>query len=370
MGKKGKGEGKGKGKGSAKKKNKEAEQEAANQLLLQDLKNLRVLYTQQSQHFITEPMATVVNRINKAIVNVEVIDKLIITSQPMSLNDMYALTTSVQTYNALNAICLWMVTLDLKALEALSKLFALHQNMATLHLIECGITESMSEVLASIPRNAKALTTLVVDHNPLRSSGLANLFLGIREHRTGTTLMRVSAKYCDCGWECCEGIASTLSKNQSIEELDLTGNRIGNIGLIPFSRALAQNKTLKLLNVASNQISDRDEPPISTLDTSVNTGAENTGLETLDLRGNHVGDKGGECLLEMLKLRKQAVSAKRAEPLLVHITERMREELFEKIWEVNSAMRDMVKKKGGGKKGKGKGKKKVSLRQCTRLCQN
>ncbi|KAJ3010281.1 RNA-DNA hybrid ribonuclease [Thoreauomyces humboldtii] len=77
-------------------------------------------------------------------------------------------------------------------------------------------------------------------------------------------------------------------------------------------------------------------------------------LTFLDLRGNHVGDAGAELILEMLKSRKALLAAKQAEGLVVWVTERMSEDLFEKIWELNDAMAGSGAKKGGkgGKKGK------------------
>lgn len=77
--------------------------------------------------------------------------------------------------------------------------------------------------------------------------------------------------------------------------------------------------------------------------------SENTTLEVLDLRGNHVGDSGGQHILDMLKARKALFLAKQAGPLKVHISERMSEATFEAIWDLNDSM---VVKGRKGRKGK------------------
>ncbi|KAJ3123802.1 NACHT, LRR and PYD domains-containing protein 3 [Nowakowskiella sp. JEL0407] len=397
-GKKKVGEGK-KGKGSAKKR-KEGELEAAKEQLINELKSLRTLYQQQCENFITEPLLEVNTRINKAITTGDAIEKIIISSISVTVSNMYALTTTFQTYQTLNTIYLGLVILDERCLDALEKFFYSHPTINTLHLIDCGITSKMSSHIAGIARNSKTITTLILDHNPIQSSGIIQIFHGIRENKHGSLLRKCSFRFCDITADCGEHVASTLAVNISILELDLTGNQIGNIGLIPIARALSSNQTLKLLNLSSNLISDKYPADyiiemtklLPTLQSSANRQAnaltgnvgsfvnidvsqrdavdalsilcsvvatQNTGLAELDLRGNHCGNLGGECVLEMMKARKLAVSTKKAEPLVTYVTERISQELFEKIWELNVAMKELNKKKGKSKdKGKGKGKKK------------
>jgi Ran GTPase-activating protein (RanGAP) involved in mRNA processing and transport len=145
-------------------------------------------------------------------------------------------------------------------------------------------------------------------------------------------------------------------------ELDFGGNNIGDEGIIPIAKALSSNLTLKILNLSANHITDRDSTamsgtltPMALLCAALAT--ENNGLIKLDLRGNHIGEKGGENLLDMMKARKSLASSKRAEPLEVEVTERMSAELFEKLMDTNDEMDAISQKnnkKGGGKKGKKK----------------
>ncbi|KAJ3275314.1 hypothetical protein HK104_003915, partial [Borealophlyctis nickersoniae] len=107
------------GKGASAKKKKEAEQEAANLLRQQELKQLRISYANHCKHFIAEPIPAIVKRIDKAVSALEDIDKVILNSMSLTLNDMYSWTTTFQSYNALGFVCLWMTKLEEKGLAAL-----------------------------------------------------------------------------------------------------------------------------------------------------------------------------------------------------------------------------------------------------------
>lgn len=79
----------------------------------------------------------------------------------------------------------------------------------------------------------------------------------------------------------------------------------------------------------------------------------NIGLSTLDLRANHIGNEASALISDMLQTRKQGMSTTKASPLVAHVSERISEELFNKILELNDAMTNLGKKGGkGGKKKK------------------
>ncbi|KAJ3035826.1 RNA-DNA hybrid ribonuclease [Rhizophlyctis rosea] len=379
------------GKAASAKKKKEAELEAAAQLRITELKALRISYGNNCKHFITEPIPAVVKRIDKAVTEKEDIDKVILNSMTLTLNDMYSFSTTFQAYSALGFVCFWMTRLDAKGLAALAKFFEVHPKVSTLHLIDCGITPATAGYLARIASMSPSVSTLVLDHNPLGSAGINAIFGGIRENK-GTVLKRVSLRYCEGGVEGAEGIGVTLAGNITITEMDLTGNTITDDGLIPFATYLPQNTTLQILSLAANQIQNRPSPsftpplpasyptplsqppPLLTIPGStpdlpplpaplpttpfahfcISIGSLNSTLTRLDLRSNHVGDAGGECIVEMLKARKGLVAAKRGAGMEVLISERMREEMFDRIWDLNDAMAVAggKGKKGGKKMGK------------------
>lgn len=64
------------------------------------------------------------------------------------------------------------------------------------------------------------------------------------------SLLRLNLSWNGFGFEGCVALAEMLKSNSILTELDLTNNRIHPPALIALIRGLAQNKTLKLLNVS------------------------------------------------------------------------------------------------------------------------
>ena len=210
--------------------------------------------------------------------------------------------------------------------------------------------------------------------------------------------------------------------------MDLSGNYLGQDGVMFLSTALMNNNTLKVLNLTSNNITDDQElygrtllTPVAsktniasagTTPNPVGAGGLVSGLSTaagdnltieeskskvmsssnltddnnsvslttstltylaeavsreesavthLDLRCNNIGNNGGEIMLQALKTRKALVVAKKktAPVFICHVTERMKSDIFSKIFDINKFMLEQEKKRSSkkGKKGK-KGKKK------------
>lgn len=70
------------------------------------------------------------------------------------------------------------------------------------------------------------------------------------------SLLRLNLSWNGFGFEGCVALAEMLKSNNILTELDLTNNRIHPPALIALIRGLAQNKTLKLLNVSKESMLD------------------------------------------------------------------------------------------------------------------
>ncbi|KAI9341495.1 hypothetical protein BDR26DRAFT_1007191 [Obelidium mucronatum] len=382
------------GKMSAKKgKAKENEEEVA-ALKAAAVKKVKADYPIQCKKFISEPLQLVVKRIDKAIQAMEDIDKIIITSYSLIPNEIWALYYTFETYTYLTSLCLWTSPIDARGLDAIAKFVINHPTITILHLIDCKITPTMTPHLAHIAKDSKTLTSLVLDHNGLGSLGAVNVFMGIRANPASPGILKnLSMRYCDVGSKAAEAIAMTIASNTGLIDIDLSGNTIGDDGLPTIAKALSSNTTLKNLRLSANNIQNREmgytssyQPPPGVtlqiqqqqqqqlrsptspvnplaLNTSINTlcsilGQENTGLALLDLTGNHIGPNGGQAILELLKQKKPQAQGKRCEALQVEISERMGDEMYGDVCDLNDVMDELAKKnaKGSGKKG-GKGKK-------------
>ncbi|KAJ3006093.1 UNVERIFIED_CONTAM: hypothetical protein HDU68_004272 [Siphonaria sp. JEL0065] len=323
----------------------------------------------------------------------EDIDKIIITSYTLIPNEIWALYYTFETYTYLTSLCLWTSPIDSRGLDAIAKFVINHPTITILHLIDCKITPSMSPHLAHIVKDSKTLTTLVLDHNGVGSLGAVNVFMGIRANPANPGVLKtLSMRYCDVGSKAADAIATTITSNTGLTDVDLSGNVIGDDGLPAIAKSLASNTTLKNLRLSANNIQNREmgysayqPPPGVTLqvqrpggssptspinplsqNTSINTlcsilSVENTGIAMIDLSGNHIGQGGGQAILEMLKAKKPQAQSKRAEALQIEISERMGDEMYGDVCDLNDVMDELAKKnaKGAGKKGKGgkKGKK-------------
>ncbi|KAJ3107612.1 NACHT, LRR and PYD domains-containing protein 5 [Phlyctochytrium planicorne] len=375
---------------SAKKAKKKEDEEAANQQRSQELKGLRTSYANSCKKFITDPLPPLAKRLDKSVQTFEDLDKIIVSNCAVTLSDIYAIYTTFTAYNPLTSLSFWRTKIDAKSLEMLSKMVLQHPTLKTLQLVDCGLGRAEAEYVAKICAGGKILESVMLDHNAIGSSGAMLIFEAMTGSSGGTPsqISSFSLRFCDIGPKAADSIALALNTSTTLAELDLSYNRLGDDGVIPVAKSLAENKSLKVLNLTANQITDREKglstnpgtitgvlkvldintqqvikAPVTTDITAVgllcaSLATENNGLTELDLRGNHIGQRGGEFVLEMLKARKQLASAKRAEPLKVRVSERMSGDLFEEIMDLNDIMDDLMKKgakKGGGKKG---GKKK------------
>jgi len=432
------------GKGKSKGK-KEDDGEEILMIKFFEIKKLRTAYLRQCKHFVTLPNEQVLKRIEKyhnleyLSSNNEFLDKMIIDSCQMNCNDMYALSTSFQNFKYLKTLCLWNIQMDKGAFIALDKFLSRHKFLEMFQFLYCNGTVENSIYLASILRNTESLVDVSFDHNPLKGDGIINLFLGIKENQN-TKIKKMSLRYCEAYGEFCETLVPLLGGNKTILEIDLSGNFIGQDGVMFLATALMNNNTLKVLNLSSNNITDDQElygrtllTPIPSksnlsnnqLTTPTGVGGLVSGLSTtndptntttlispstvtinanesdktskdlsnsnlgednnsitiststlsyladavsreesaithLDLRGNNIGNNGGEIMLQALKTRKALVVAKKktAPIFICQVTERMKSDIFSKIFEINKYMQDQEKKRGGKKKKGKKGKKK------------
>jgi len=412
-----------------------------------EIKRLRTTYLRQCKHFVTVPLDPVLRRIEKyhnieylSSNKSEFIDKIIIDSCQMNCNDMYALSTSFQNFKYLKTLCLWNIQMDKGAFIAIDKFLSRHKFVEIFQFLYCNATVENSIYLASILRNTESLVDVSFDHNPLKGEGIVNLFMGMKEN-ANTKIKKISLRYCEASGEFCEALVPLLGENKTITEMDLSGNFIGQDGVMFLATALMNNNTLKVLNLSSNNITDDQElygrtlltpipsktnlTAITTATTNVATNPEGagglvsgvsattadtlppdtspsatTGIESdkskvsnlnlsednnsitmttstlfyladavsreesaithLDLRGNNIGNNGGEIMLQALKTRKALVVAKKktAPVFICQVTERMKSDIFSKIFDINKFMLEQEKKRGGKKGKKGKGKKK------------
>ena len=231
------------------------------------------------------------------------------------------------------------------ALAELLRLGAKELNISFLELMDCKISHRGASALGrslSCATNT-TLTSLRLDHNSdLRSEGISAICKGLG---TNSTLTSLSVQYCNIDSDGATSIAEMLSfKRSALTSLNLTGNKLGALGLTTLSsQGLPQNSSLVELVVADNGIRSTADD-VSALGTFGKAVSAHPTLTTIDLMLNYIGDDGGQALLLSLQDNKRVHTIK-IEPKSV-----LDEAIFNALNRSSSSTKGKGKKKKGGKK--------------------
>uniref|UniRef100_A0A8C5A4K8 NACHT domain-containing protein n=1 Tax=Gadus morhua TaxID=8049 RepID=A0A8C5A4K8_GADMO len=119
--------------------------------------------------------------------------------------------------------------------------------LKTLKMNGCLLTERCCEALASaLSTKSSSLRVLDLSSNDLQDSGVKLLSAGLE--RPDCTLVTLRLKNCSLSEICCEALASVLSSNSSLIELDLSTNDLQDTGVGLLSAGLGSpHCSLKIL---------------------------------------------------------------------------------------------------------------------------
>ncbi|XP_072892422.1 NACHT, LRR and PYD domains-containing protein 3-like isoform X1 [Hemitrygon akajei] len=162
-----------------------------------------------------------------------------------------------------------------------------------LGLIDVGLTDSSAEDLVSALSTNPSLTELVLSHNKLGDSGVKLVSAALRNPECKIQKLELGdVGLTDCG---AEDLASALSTNPSLMELDLSGNKLGDSGMKLVSEAL-RNPECKIQKLGLMEVGLTDsgaEDLVSTLST-------NPSLTELNLVGNLLTDRSVPALCRLI----------------------------------------------------------------------
>jgi hypothetical protein len=214
---------------------------------------------------------------------------------------------------------------------------------AYLELLDVGIGPKGCMALGQSLAKGKnlSLCTLKLDYNvSIGGEGAINVCRGLR---TNMTLIQLHLSYCNITQEAGPAFAELLENSKSaLEELNLTGNRLGGVGFSAICRGLAVNTKCERFSIADNMIDQSEDDMQSLVDLRDVLFSPNSGLTHINLMYNRIGEAGAMVLAPAL-----GADNKKVKEFLVDLTLPMH--AFDLIFRRDTG--------GKGKKGK-KGKKK------------
>ncbi|KAA0711831.1 Protein NLRC3 [Triplophysa tibetana] len=166
-----------------------------------------------------------------------------------------------------------------------------------LSLSECSIGEEGYKCLYSAVRSnpESHLIELDLRGNDPGETGVKLIYQLIQDHKCQLNTVRLR----DCGLteESCSALASVLSSNISVKELDMSNNHLQDSGVKRLSDGLKNNCKLHKLNVSECSIG---EEGYKCLCSAVRSNPESHLIE-LDLRGNDPGETGVKLIYQLIQ---------------------------------------------------------------------
>ncbi|XP_072892381.1 NACHT, LRR and PYD domains-containing protein 14-like isoform X3 [Hemitrygon akajei] len=164
----------------------------------------------------------------------------------------------------------------------------------TLRLNNNGLTASSAKSLAEVFRRNDSLKELDLGHNTLGDSGIKRLSSALRESDCPVQDLRVNDNGLTAS--CSEDLASALRATPSLTRLEVGNNNLGDSGVKTLSTALKDpNCKMQKLCLSKNGLTADCARDLTSIV------AANPTLTELDLDQNQLGDSGVEVLSEALR---------------------------------------------------------------------
>ncbi|XP_062387741.1 NACHT, LRR and PYD domains-containing protein 12-like [Sardina pilchardus] len=161
--------------------------------------------------------------------------------------------------------------------------------LETLKLADCKLTDKSCELVASALQSPNSLIELDLSNNDLGDSGVQLLSKGLSSPHCKLQILRLAG--CTLTSKSCELVASYLQSPNSLLALDLSDNDLGDSGVQLLSKGLSSSQCkLRTLRLADCKLTDKScELVASVLQTP-------TSLKELDLSFNNLEDSGVQVL--------------------------------------------------------------------------
>ncbi|XP_053139963.1 ribonuclease inhibitor-like isoform X2 [Hemicordylus capensis] len=166
--------------------------------------------------------------------------------------------------------------------------------LQTLHLEYCELSEEVAEALSSALRTKSCLKELNLSHNSLGDAAVKHLCQALQD--ANCKLQSLQLDNCDFTVASCGDLSAVLSANSSLTELCLGENKIGDAGVALLCQGLLNpNCKIQKLTLWECDITAAGCKDLSNVISTKET------LRELNLIGNNIGDQGMDFLCQGLK---------------------------------------------------------------------
>ncbi|XP_076137510.1 NACHT, LRR and PYD domains-containing protein 3-like, partial [Alosa pseudoharengus] len=168
-----------------------------------------------------------------------------------------------------------------------------HCKLQTLRLADCKLTDKLGEIVASVLRSPNSLLQLNFSNNDPGDSGVQLLSKGLSSSNSILQILRLAD--CKLTYKSCEMVASVLQSPNSLQELDLSDNDLGDSGAQLLSKGLSSSYCkIHTLRLSDCLISEKGCGVLAAALTSNH-------IKALDLRHNTLGESGLKLLSARLE---------------------------------------------------------------------
>ncbi|XP_032946847.1 NACHT, LRR and PYD domains-containing protein 1 isoform X4 [Rhinolophus ferrumequinum] len=177
--------------------------------------------------------------------------------------------------------------LSCSAVQSLCEVLkCLRRRLQTLRLASCGLTAEGCKDLACGMSARSTLINLDLSFNMLLDAGAKHIFQKLRE--SSCKLQQLLLVSCGLTSSCCQDLASMLSANSNLTQLDLQQNDLGDLGIRLLCDVLRQPTCqLRLLNLDQPQLSEEVTQILKTLE------KEKPQLLIINKKGEHPSSNTG-----------------------------------------------------------------------------
>ncbi|XP_063059423.1 NACHT, LRR and PYD domains-containing protein 12-like isoform X2 [Engraulis encrasicolus] len=177
--------------------------------------------------------------------------------------------------------------------KLLSALQSPHCKLETLRLSGCQLTGKSCEVVANALQSANTLLEMDLSKNALGDSGVEFISKGLSSPHCKLQTLRLSG--CQLTDKSCEFVANALQSANPLLEMDLSKNALGDSGVEFICKGLSSpHCKLQTLRLSGCQLTDKSCEFVANALQSANT------LLEMDLSNNALGDSGVEFICKGL----------------------------------------------------------------------